>query len=79
MSMFTRKRRDSTELELQQSPAAPNLPDQLLPSQAGSTANINETQGPDQQLAPADSGAAAWRVLFAAFVFEALLWGKLGL
>jgi hypothetical protein len=30
----------------------------------------------EQQLEPADSGAAAWRLLGAAFVFEALFWGK---
>lgn len=29
----------------------------------------------EQNLAPADSGAAAWRLLVVAFVFEALLWG----
>lgn len=29
-----------------------------------------------QQLKPADGGLAAWRMLWAAFVFEALLWGK---
>lgn len=28
-----------------------------------------------QELLPVDGGAAAWRVLIAAFVFEALLWG----
>lgn len=28
-----------------------------------------------QQLLPADGGPAAWRLLIAAFVFEALLWG----
>lgn len=28
-----------------------------------------------QQLSPADGGPAAWRLLIAAFVFEALLWG----
>lgn len=33
--------------------------------------------GPDQQLEPADSGPAAWRMLFAAFMFEGLLWGLL--
>ena len=27
---------------------------------------------------PADRGAAAWNVLFAAFIFEALLWGMPG-
>ncbi|KAG4442513.1 hypothetical protein IFR05_002013 [Cadophora sp. M221] len=40
-----------------------------------------ENSGPDgedvviQQLLPADGGPAAWRLLIAAFVFEALLWG----
>lgn len=29
-----------------------------------------------QQLKPTDRGLAAWRVLIAAFVFEALLWGR---
>lgn len=29
-----------------------------------------------QQPIPADGGLVAWRVLLAAFVFEALLWGK---
>jgi hypothetical protein len=28
-----------------------------------------------QQLEPADGGTAAWRLLIAAFIFEALLWG----
>lgn len=28
-----------------------------------------------QQLLPADGGPAAWRLLIAAFVFEAILWG----
>lgn len=29
-----------------------------------------------QQLKPADGGLEAWKVLTAAFLFEALLWGK---
>ncbi|KAJ9659082.1 hypothetical protein H2198_003371, partial [Neophaeococcomyces mojaviensis] len=29
-----------------------------------------------QQLKPADSGLPAWTVLIAAFIFEALLWGR---
>lgn len=29
----------------------------------------------DQGLLPADRGSAAWRLLLASFVFEALLWG----
>jgi hypothetical protein len=31
-----------------------------------------------QHLKPADGGRDAWQVLTAAFLFEALLWGKLG-
>lgn len=33
----------------------------------------------EQELAPVDGGSAAWRLLSAAFMFEALLWGKLRL
>lgn len=29
----------------------------------------------EHELAPVDGGAAAWRLLCAAFMFEALLWG----
>lgn len=48
------------------------------PSQ--STVNMHHvpTQGPppnQHQLEPADSGLAAWKMLFAAFMFEGLLWG----
>jgi hypothetical protein len=35
----------------------------------------SENDMTDQTLAPADGGPAAWRLLVAAFVFEALLWG----
>lgn len=31
----------------------------------------------EQELASIDGGSAAWRLLCAAFMFEALLWGKL--
>lgn len=34
-----------------------------------------EARGPEFQLAPADRGLPAWKLLGAAFVFEALLWG----
>ncbi|KAK8073440.1 hypothetical protein PG994_004339 [Apiospora phragmitis] len=47
------------------------------------TQTQNEEQEPanpwprrEQGLAPVDGGAAAWKLLCAAFVFEALLWGK---
>src|SRR3954454_10986988 len=36
----------------------------------------NDSRGIRRQLAPVDGGAAAWRLLCAAFVFEALFWGK---
>jgi hypothetical protein len=32
--------------------------------------------GMEQELAPVDGGSAAWRLLFAAFMFETLLWGE---
>lgn len=31
----------------------------------------------EQDLAPTDGGPAAWRLLCAAFMFEALLWGEI--
>ena len=36
----------------------------------------NDTAVVEQHLEPTDRGPAAWRLLGAAFVFEALLWGK---
>lgn len=36
----------------------------------------HDTRVVQQHLEPADSGPAAWRLLGAAFVFEALFWGK---
>ena len=30
----------------------------------------------ENQLKPVDGGLAAWRVLLAAFMFEAILWGE---
>ena len=37
--------------------------------------NSGEGAATQQQLRPADRGSAAWKLLGAAFVFEALLWG----
>jgi hypothetical protein len=34
-----------------------------------------EHNSPDQELPPVDGGIQAWRVLLAAFMFEAILWG----
>lgn len=36
----------------------------------------NAEHDQDSSLSPVDGGHAAWKLLFAAFVFEALLWGK---
>lgn len=38
--------------------------------------SIDEENRLTVQLKPADGGFTAWRLLCAAFVFEALLWGK---
>ncbi len=38
--------------------------------------NLEDVGAIHQQLPPPDKGAAAWRLLGAAFVFEALLWGN---
>lgn len=46
---------------------------QLHASQIEVSRNVASVQ---QYLEPADRGPAAWRLLGAAFVFEALLWGK---
>lgn len=32
--------------------------------------------GTEQELAPVDGGLAAWKMLFAAFMFETFLWGE---
>ena len=44
----------------------------LSPSNAWS----GDVGGVEQQLEPADGGAAAWKVLCATFVFEAVLFGE---
>lgn len=44
---------------------------------------VQEEQSPHSQAAhslpPCDSGKAAWTLLLAAFIFEALLWGQLNI
>ena len=37
---------------------------------------LDQDSAVTQQLSPADGGLRAWRLLIAAFVFEALLWGE---
>lgn len=65
------------ELETRDSSAFAVAPHALPTSDPASDLNPEDPRGLDQQLEPADGGAAAWKVLFAAFMFEALLWGKL--
>ncbi|KAF5015229.1 hypothetical protein F66182_13513 [Fusarium sp. NRRL 66182] len=36
---------------------------------------LTDRGGTEQELAPVDGGLAAWKMLFAAFMFETLLWG----
>lgn len=57
---------ESNAVELQSEPQAPDSQSQ--------TEDIN-SEGNAQSLAPVDGGKEAWRLLFAGFVFEALLWG----
>ncbi|KAL2060392.1 hypothetical protein VTL71DRAFT_9787 [Oculimacula yallundae] len=45
------------------------------PRRFGEVSDHEEENVVIQQLLPVDGGAAAWKVLIAAFVFEALLWG----
>ena len=42
---------------------------------SGSNDDSTAHRGLYQQLKPVDGGIAAWKVLFAAFMFEAILWG----
>ncbi|EXJ92425.1 hypothetical protein A1O3_00976 [Capronia epimyces CBS 606.96] len=47
-------------------------------AQASASARLQDVEGEPSnghELAPIDGGSAAWRLLCAAFVFEALLWG----
>jgi len=50
-------------------------PTELSQRQSNDGENADNVAIIEQDLAPADKGAAAWRLLAAAFVFEALLWG----
>lgn len=72
MTMALDHQEGSVELDTQV------LDNRSLPTPAGTSVSINlEGLGGNnyQQLKPADGGIAAWQVLFAAFMFEALLWG----
>ena len=71
---MTHRRRSSLELEVQRTPTAGGLPlEAPIASLSGGTAGF---EGIEQHLAAADGGIAAWRVLGAAFMFEAVLFGE---
>ncbi|OZJ02031.1 hypothetical protein BZG36_04945 [Bifiguratus adelaidae] len=68
------------ELEVQDgssSTLGPSTPartvSELLPDEMNTS--LEGAGGVSQQLKPADGGPAAWRLVWATFVFEALLWG----
>ena len=75
--MASRRRRSSIELEVQM-----NMPTPYPSVEAShatlspSNARLGDVGGFEQQLEPADGGAAAWKVLCATFVFEAVLFGE---
>ena len=49
---------------------------ELQPTHADDTAGSGSAGAVEQHLDPADGGAAAWRILGAAFMFEAVLFGE---
>lgn len=69
---------DAFELEDKRLTAA--VPSMTTPASSDSNSNHDvDLEGKlpaAQHLRPTDGGVAAWRLLLAAFVFEALLWGK---
>lgn len=62
---------DPPSLELDH---VPTLTEHLRET-TGDTLHTEAGQERDQSQASHDGGRAAWRLLLAAFVFEALLWG----
>jgi hypothetical protein len=69
----------SLELQGRAQQNAPQLPRpyvQPIPFHSNQNAASHDNRSLQQHLEPVDSGAAAWKLLGAAFVFEALFWGK---
>ena len=65
------------ELEvLNNVPAASSSVDALQASDPDGHAGLGNGERVEQQLEPADGGAAAWKILWGAFMFEAVLFGK---
>ena len=75
--MASRRRRSSIELEVQANMPVP-YPAVITPHTSHSFGNVGlgDVGGVEQQLKPADGGAAAWKVLCATFMFEAVLFGE---
>lgn len=76
-SMISRRRRSSIELEVEMNvPAASPSVNVLQAREFDSDAGLADMEGVGQQLEAADGGAAARTILSAAFMFEAVLFGK---
>lgn len=74
--MPSRRRRSSVELEVQTNvPFAISSIDELQARHLDSNAELTDAGGLEQQLEAADGGVAAWTILFAAFMFGAILFG----
>lgn len=75
--MASKRRRSSIELEVQVTvPAVDPSVDAPQRSRPGSITGLADVGGVEQQLEAADGGAAAWKILCAAFMFEAVLFGE---
>jgi hypothetical protein len=64
------------ETSLQNPPQLPQSYAQPVPFHSNQNEAPRNARGVQQYLEPVDGGAAAWRLLSAAFVFEALFWGE---
>lgn len=75
--MDQRRLTNSIELETQDLSSASNWSTSVLQADLSRpTPQSGNNVGIEHQLAPADGGSAAWQVLWAAFMFEAVLWGE---
>ena len=75
--MTSVRRRGSVGLEVQiDVPAADPSEMELQPTRTDNTAGLESAGAVEQHLEAADGGAAAWRILGSAFMFEAVLFGE---
>lgn len=65
------------EISQQNLPQLPQLYAQPVPFHSSQNRVSHDARGVQQHLEPVDGGAAAWKLLSAAFIFEALFWGKI--